>query len=700
MLLCSLVHGARAFGVRGDPPRCVQCARRRVADTRSGDPARVDAQRARRRSRISNVVEADAARRTRPRGVSARSERERQRHDPPDRHAEEHGARLAARCSQPLIAPSAFPLLAQAKHNLDAQHAQTIDDKRQLAFDAAKAYFAVLLAQAGRRRGAEEARHRERRRRRHRRAVQGAARELERRHARADQPRRARCASSPHGSRQLDDRVSSQLGFIINAPAPTHARAADRAARRRQEARRRPPTRSSPEPRRAARISLARKGSALAAHDFAREPRYALLPDAGAASASSPRRRTRAQSGHDVDGSIQLAASWSIYDAGARYADKRSRDAAAEIADLQTRSARRARSTPRSAPRRAQLAAAQAALAAAQGCGDAPRQERRRDRDPLQAGPREGDRARRRQRAALRRRGELRGGRVLGGERVPRAAPGDGPRPARGDEEMTHMTLRCSSCLRRRVAARRPTPLRQAASAAAAAASSQYPVEVAPLEVRQMQYTVNAPGSIDAFQQVQITARVAGAVDKVDVRRGPERQGGRRARRRSRASATRSRSTQAKSTLAKAQATQKSAEAALDRRLEAQKESPGLVPGEEIEQKQTAVDTAKADVDAARAGAAGRPAQPARLDGARADRRRRPDAHGAAGPVPAARRGARDDPPARSAAAALPGHRAGRAAAQAGDGRRRSRCARARTSSPRRSRSSPARPIRRPASSR
>jgi outer membrane protein TolC len=47
---------------------------------------------------------------------------------------------------QPLIALSAFPLLSQAKHNLEAQHAQTIEDKRQLSFDVAKAYFAVLLA--------------------------------------------------------------------------------------------------------------------------------------------------------------------------------------------------------------------------------------------------------------------------------------------------------------------------------------------------------------------------------------------------------------------------------------------------------------------------------------------------------------------------------------------------------------------------
>jgi multidrug efflux system membrane fusion protein len=127
----------------------------------------------------------------------------------------------------------------------------------------------------------------------------------------------------------------------------------------------------------------------------------------------------------------------------------------------------------------------------------------------------------------------------------------------------------------------------------------QYPVEIAALEVRKMQYAVTAPGSIDAFQQVQITARVAGAVDKVAFTEGQIVKEGDplvtiESERYSIAVA------QAKSTLAKSDATQRSAQAALDRRLAAQKESPGLVPGEEIEQKQTAVDTAKADVDASK----------------------------------------------------------------------------------------------------
>src|SRR5690242_18611464 len=114
-----------------------------------------------------------------------------------------------------------------------------------------------------------------------------------------------------------------------------------------------------------------------------------------------------------------------------------------------------------------------------------------------------------------------------------------------------------------------------------------------------MQYAVNAPGSIDAFQQVQITARVAGAVDKVAFTEGQVvKEGDPMVTIESERYAIAV--SQAKATLAKNQATQKAAEAALQRRLEAQKESPGLVPGEEIEQKQTAVDTAKADVDAAK----------------------------------------------------------------------------------------------------
>jgi multidrug efflux system membrane fusion protein len=127
----------------------------------------------------------------------------------------------------------------------------------------------------------------------------------------------------------------------------------------------------------------------------------------------------------------------------------------------------------------------------------------------------------------------------------------------------------------------------------------EYPVDVAMLEVRQVRYTVNAPGSIEAFQQVQITARVQGATDKVAFVEGQEVKAGDvlvviESARYQIAVA------QARALFNKAQAAQGAAQAALDRRLNAQKDSPGLVPGEEIEQKRTAVDTAKADVEQAR----------------------------------------------------------------------------------------------------
>jgi RND family efflux transporter MFP subunit len=126
----------------------------------------------------------------------------------------------------------------------------------------------------------------------------------------------------------------------------------------------------------------------------------------------------------------------------------------------------------------------------------------------------------------------------------------------------------------------------------------EYPVDVALLATRHMQYTVTAPGTIDAFQQVQITARVAGAVDRVTFAEGQAvKQGDVLATIESDRYAIAVE--QARAALAKANAAEKAAQAALDRRLAAQKESPGLVPGEEIEQKQTAVDTAKADVLAA-----------------------------------------------------------------------------------------------------
>jgi len=126
----------------------------------------------------------------------------------------------------------------------------------------------------------------------------------------------------------------------------------------------------------------------------------------------------------------------------------------------------------------------------------------------------------------------------------------------------------------------------------------EYPVQVAPLELRQVSDTVMAPGTIEAFQQVQITARVAGAVDKVAFVEGQQVKQG------DLLVAIEPDRYQvavglANAAVDRARATEKSAQAELARRTDAIAQHPGLVAGQEVAQYQTAVETGNADVAAA-----------------------------------------------------------------------------------------------------
>src|SRR6218665_2942913 len=48
----------------------------------------------------------------------------------------------------------------------------------------------------------------------------------------------------------------------------------------------------------------------------------------------------------------------------------------------------------------------------------------------------------------------------------------------------------------------------------------EFPVEVEAVEARDVEYVVSAVGSVEAFEQVQITARVAGVVERVRFMEG------------------------------------------------------------------------------------------------------------------------------------------------------------------------------------
>jgi RND family efflux transporter MFP subunit len=123
-----------------------------------------------------------------------------------------------------------------------------------------------------------------------------------------------------------------------------------------------------------------------------------------------------------------------------------------------------------------------------------------------------------------------------------------------------------------------------------------YTVDVIAVEAKKVDYIVQAPGTIDAFERVQVTARVAGVVDRVLFAEGQQVKKGTAlvsidSERFALAVA------QARAALDKANATQADAESMVARREGATQGHPGLIPGEEIASDKTKALTAKADTE-------------------------------------------------------------------------------------------------------
>lgn len=127
----------------------------------------------------------------------------------------------------------------------------------------------------------------------------------------------------------------------------------------------------------------------------------------------------------------------------------------------------------------------------------------------------------------------------------------------------------------------------------------EFPVEVAPVEVRSVEYSVSAVGSVEAFERVEITSRIPGAVERVHFSEGnvvgpgsllveiePERY----------RLAVRS----ARATLEKAQASEAEAMTGLKRREMVNAQNPALVKEEDLDAWRTRVSTARAEVAQAR----------------------------------------------------------------------------------------------------
>jgi multidrug efflux system membrane fusion protein len=122
-----------------------------------------------------------------------------------------------------------------------------------------------------------------------------------------------------------------------------------------------------------------------------------------------------------------------------------------------------------------------------------------------------------------------------------------------------------------------------------------YPVEVEEVKVQSLVYTVNAVGSIEAFEKVQVTARVAGVVDRVLFAEGNYAEVGKvlveiEPERFNLAVEA------AQASYDKSLASKADAEAGLKRRETVVGETPGLIPGEEIETWKTKVLVAASEV--------------------------------------------------------------------------------------------------------
>jgi multidrug efflux system membrane fusion protein len=125
-----------------------------------------------------------------------------------------------------------------------------------------------------------------------------------------------------------------------------------------------------------------------------------------------------------------------------------------------------------------------------------------------------------------------------------------------------------------------------------------FPVETEKVQVRAVEYSLNAVGSVEAFERVQITARVAGAVDAVRFVEGQLVKANdllveidaRRYALMVRA---------ARAAKDKVAATKAEADAAYERREQVQKTSPGLITPEELATFRSRAATASADLASA-----------------------------------------------------------------------------------------------------
>jgi outer membrane protein TolC len=234
--------------------------------------------------------------------------------------------------NQPLLNASAFPLYAQSKRLYDGQVAQTVDDKRLLAYAAVRAFFAALSADAVVAAAADRLKTAQLN-------VKDTQEHFDAKLVGSNDVTRANIDLGNAVNELESDRGTAQvayqtLAFTINAPVPTKLTTPTAMLDAGKSAP--PPIDDLLHTAIARRPDLASKRYlAVGAHDFAQEPLLRLVPTLGIAGTFQLSSNPTLLGGSFYNNEfLTVTLTWPIFDAGVRYADKRSRDAQAAIADL------------------------------------------------------------------------------------------------------------------------------------------------------------------------------------------------------------------------------------------------------------------------------------------------------------------------------------------------------------------------------
>jgi outer membrane protein TolC len=243
--------------------------------------------------------------------------------------------------TQPLLNPSAFPLYAQSKHQLEAEKWGASQDRRVLAFDTARSFLQVLTAErvleaAGRRleRAKANIQNAEAR------AEAGLASTNDVTRAQVELAASLREVAQGQGSAM---RAHTQLSFLVGRRVDGALAAPDRTTQAAQHFENTPQSQVQAALDRRPDVRAAAERSA-ALQLSAKEPLYRLIPGVTAQGQlrvlPDPLATEKA-----FDETITLNLSWNIFDQGSRYAERRTRLAQSASQQLDEKLLRRSVAT-------------------------------------------------------------------------------------------------------------------------------------------------------------------------------------------------------------------------------------------------------------------------------------------------------------------------------------------------------------------